>query len=270
MTWVVVAGVVVAVTAAVRSTWSPCGASMLSSITPLGERSRGHRYPVTISWFLAGTLAGGATLGSFAAAGAWAMRSVSPEPASIAALVGLAALAAFASDLGIGGFRLPANPRQVNRSWLDEYRPWVYAVGFGWQLGVGVATYVMTGAVYLVVVAAAATADPLVAAAVASLFGVVRGVAILPASRIRHPAELVRLHEGFERLRPSSRVVALIGIVAVAVLAAGASWGSVVASLTALLLAGVAWVFRAGLRDPLPDPDATSTRVLLDPKRAPA
>ncbi len=46
-------GAVIAIAAAARSTWSPCGLSMLSTITPLAERSRGHRFGVTASWFIA-------------------------------------------------------------------------------------------------------------------------------------------------------------------------------------------------------------------------
>ena len=56
-------GVVAAVAAAIRSTWSPCGLSMLSTLTPLAERSRGHRYAVTATWFVLGATLGGATLG---------------------------------------------------------------------------------------------------------------------------------------------------------------------------------------------------------------
>ena len=53
-TTLAVLGVAVAVAAAARSTWSPCGLSMLSSITPLAERSRGHRFGVTATWFVLG------------------------------------------------------------------------------------------------------------------------------------------------------------------------------------------------------------------------
>jgi len=42
--FLVVLGLAVAISAAARSTWSPCGLSMLSSLTPLAERGRGHRY----------------------------------------------------------------------------------------------------------------------------------------------------------------------------------------------------------------------------------
>jgi len=41
---ILVLGLAVAVAAAVRSTWSPCGQSMLSQLTPVGEASRGYRY----------------------------------------------------------------------------------------------------------------------------------------------------------------------------------------------------------------------------------
>ena len=60
---VFVLGLVVALAAAVRSTWSPCGQSMLSQLTPVGEASRGYRYRTTAAWFVAGAIAGGAMLG---------------------------------------------------------------------------------------------------------------------------------------------------------------------------------------------------------------
>ena len=44
----------VAVVAAARSTWSPCGVSMLATVTPLAEQGRGHRYRSTATWFIVG------------------------------------------------------------------------------------------------------------------------------------------------------------------------------------------------------------------------
>src|SRR3546814_11396773 len=82
-------------------------------------------------------------------------------------------------DLNLGGFRLPSHIRQVNERWLEQYRPWVYGGGFGWQIGVGLATYVTTAAVYLMVALAALTASPLLAFAVVTGFGFVRGLAVL-------------------------------------------------------------------------------------------
>ena len=60
----VVLASVVAVAAAIRSTWSPCGLSMLSTITPLAERGRSHRYASTAAWFVVGAVARRATLGA--------------------------------------------------------------------------------------------------------------------------------------------------------------------------------------------------------------
>lgn len=242
----------IAVVAAFRSTWSPCGVSMLSSITPLSEVGRGHRYWVTVSWFLFGSILGGLTLGGVAALGAMAVAGLGLSAVTSAALVLLAGLITLASDLGVGGFRLPANPRQVERTWLDRYRPWVYGLGFGWQLGVGVATYVMSASVYLMVVVAAATGNPWLALAIVTLFGLLRGLAVLPAANVRTPADLGRLHRHIERLRPASRVVALAGQIGV-LMAAVVVLVGVPAGLTlGAALALVAWLFRRGLSDPAP------------------
>jgi hypothetical protein len=242
----------IAVVAAFRSTWSPCGVSMLSSITPLSEVGRGHRYWATVSWFLFGSILGGLTLGAVAALGAIAVAGLGLSSFAAAALVLVAGMITLASDLGVGGFRLPANPRQVERTWLDRYRPWVYGLGFGWQLGVGVATYVMSASVYLMVVVAAATGEPWLALTIVTLFGLLRGVAVLPASRVRTPADLGRLHRRIERLRPASRVVALAGQIGVLMVAAVILVGVPAALVLGAALSVGAWLLRSGLSDPAP------------------
>ena len=104
-----------------------------------------------------GAVLGGATLGlglAVLAAGVGAPRPAAtrrPGPAAVLAAVPIA------SDLKLGGFRLPSHTRQVNESWLDQFRSWVYGGGFGWQIGVGLATYVTTSAVYLMIAMAALT-----------------------------------------------------------------------------------------------------------------
>jgi hypothetical protein len=242
----------IAVVAAFRSTWSPCGVSMLSSITPLSEAGRGHRYWATVSWYVIGSVLGGLTLGAVAALGAMGVAGLGLSTSGSAGVVLAAGLITLASDLGIGGFRLPANPRQVERTWLDRYRPWIYGLGFGWQLGVGVATYVMSASIYLMVIVAAATGEPWLALGVVTSFGLLRGLAILPASGVRTPTDLGRLHRRIEGLRPISRVVALagqIGVLAVAVLVVA---GVPAALVVAAALSVAAWVFRGGLSDPAP------------------
>ena len=56
MLTLVAVGLVVAAAAAFRGTWSPCGLSMLSTVTPLAESGRGHRYRWTATWFFLGAV----------------------------------------------------------------------------------------------------------------------------------------------------------------------------------------------------------------------
>jgi MFS family permease len=217
-----------AIVAAIRSTWSPCGISMLSTLTPLGERSRGHRYPVTVVWFVAGAVGGGAVLGAGMAALAAATSTWSASPRAIAIAVIVATLVSIASDLRVGGFSLPTVPRQVDEVWTGRYRSWVYASGFGAQIGIGVSTYVMTAAVYLTIVVAALTRDPLVALLVGTTFGAARGLAILAGMRLTTPAAIRSFHDRFEGAAGRSRSFAVLAQVAVIPIAAGQPWAAAV------------------------------------------
>lgn len=247
-----ISAVGIAVVAALRGTWSPCGVSMLSSITPLSESGRGNRYWATVTWFLFGAIIGGATLGALAALGALVVSATEMTSTASAVLVLVAGLITVASDLGVGGFRLPANPRQVERTWLDRYRSWVYGLGFGWQLGVGVATYVMSAGVYLMVIAASATGEPLLAMAIITLFGFLRGLAILPAARVRTPADLTALHRLIERFRPTSRAVAVVAQIGVLASAATVLGGVAAGAVVAAVFLTVTWMLNDGLEDPAP------------------
>ena len=198
----VVAVALVAVAAAVRSTWSPCGLSMLSTITPFSERGRGHSYRATASWFVAGAVVGGASLGLVMAVLALGVGSLHLSPATTGTVGLLAALVAAGSDSGIAGARLPYHRRQVNERWLDRYRPWVYGAGFGWQIGCGLATYVTSAAVYLMIVLGALTGHGLVALAVGTGFGLLRGTAVLLTRRLTDPVELRTFHRRFFELGP--------------------------------------------------------------------
>src|SRR3954462_14413626 len=95
-----VTALAVAAVSAIRGVWSPCGLSMLSSITPMTERGRGHRFGVTAAWFVVGAIVGGASLGALAAAAA---AGVSAVGLSVGARVGIGAVVALLTagvDLG--------------------------------------------------------------------------------------------------------------------------------------------------------------------------
>ena len=208
----------VAAVAAARSTWSPCGLSMLSTITPFGERGKGHRYAATCTWFVLGATAGGLALGA-AAAGLAALVATSGASATTVGVVGLVAVLVTAvSDTGLAGVRLPVHYRQVNERWLDAYRPWVYGTGFGFQIGCGLATYVTTAAVYLMVVLAALTAGPATALVVGVAFGLLRGLAVTLTRHVTTPTALLVFHQRFAALRPwaDRAVLATLTVSAVA------------------------------------------------------
>ncbi len=188
-------------------------------MTPLGEASRGHRYPVTVAWFVAGATVGGACLGAGMATLAVAVRSLSPTSRIAAMATVAAAVVTIASDLRLGGFALPRIPRQVNEAWLNRYRGWVYGAGYGWQIGAGLTTYVMTSGVYLMIVLSALSGRPAIAFAIGTGFGLVRGLAVLLGARRSTPDAIRILHRRIESAARTSLAVAVI--VQVAVLVAG-------------------------------------------------
>ena len=225
----VLVALVVATAAAARSTWSPCGLSMLSTITPMAERARGHRYAVTAGWFVVGAVLGGLTLGAGAAGLAAALAAVD---LGVGARLGtasvLAALAALV-DAGAFGRRPPFFRRQVDDAWLSRYRAWVYGLGFGWQIGVGLATYIMTAGVVLTAALAALTASPLAALGIGAAFGLARGLVVLLGAHLRSPAALGRLHARLDALEAPVRW-AVVGVQAVVALVAAALAGGLLAA----------------------------------------
>lgn len=226
---VVLLALVVAVAAAARSTWSPCGLSMLSTITPMAERGRGHRFGVTATWFVIGAVLGGLTLGLGAAVLAAGVAALDlSTSATLGAGAVLAAVAAMV-DAGTFGRKPPFFRRQVDDAWLAKYRAWVYGGGFGWQIGLGLATYIMTAGVILTAALAVLSGSPLAALGIGAFFGLCRGLAVLLGGRITSPAALGAVHERLDVLEAPVRW----GVVAVQALAAAAlglaAWGPLAA-----------------------------------------
>jgi hypothetical protein len=159
------------------------------------------------------------------------------------ALVAASALAAGAIDAHVLGFGPPFLRRQVNEDWLAKYRPWVYGGGFGWQIGAGLTTYVMTAAVPLVVVVGALSGSPAAAFWLGLGFGLTRGLAVLLGAPLRTHAALLAFHRRFaataEPVRQAVIAVQLavgvagVWIVAPAPVAVVASGGAVALILRA-------------------------------------
>jgi MFS family permease len=237
-----VAAFLVTLGAAVRSTWSPCGLSMLATITPLSERGRGHRYRATAAWFVAGGVLGGVTLGTVAALLALGVHAMHLTPRELSMIALGLSLVTVASDIGLRGFRLPVHHRQVNERWLDQFRPWVYGAGFGWQIGSGLATYIVTAAVYLMVGLSALIGNPWLAVGVGALFGLVRGLAVYLGRHITSSDALRTFHQWFNDLGPTVRRATIRAEVAVGALLAWtiSPWAALGFSVGALV-----WAFAA-------------------------
>ena len=163
---------------------------MLTSITPLGERSRGNRWAVTATAYAVGCCLGGATTGLLLGAVGAALPVL---PALL--LAGVACLAAAAADLSPG--RLPGGHRQVDEDWLARYRGWVYGAGFGYQLGLGVVTVVTSAATYAVLALVLLTQSAAAGLLVGAVFGLARA---LPALLLRGVDSHTRIRAAAARL----------------------------------------------------------------------
>ena len=185
---------------------------MLASITPLGERARGSRWGVTVAFFAAGSVVAAVAVGALAGELGrltWPGPSGRWEPRLAVLAVALAA--AIALDAGAGGIRIPSVRRQVNEDWLREYRGWVYGLGFGLQLGLGVSTIVTTAAVYVTLLAAWLSGDPLLGAAITGAFGAARAASLLAGVGATRPDRLVALHARMAAWRRPGRLLASQG-----------------------------------------------------------
>jgi MFS family permease len=212
---------VLAVVAAARSTWSPCGLSMLSTITPLAEQGRGHRYGWTAGWFFAGAVLGGATLGTIMALCAALAWVSAPSAGLVAAVIMILALASVLVEAGLTPLRFPLFRRQVNEQWLDQFRPWFYGAGFGWQIGVGLLTYLMTPAVLVMIALAVLTGSPWWSLLTGVVFGTLRGAAVFSTRTVTSTQTLFQLHRRFRRLEVPVAWACLLTEGAVAAAAAG-------------------------------------------------
>jgi hypothetical protein len=163
---------------------------MLGSITPLGERSRNHRWGVTVTMYVAGSLAGGLAI---AGALGWLGLRVGLGGLPVSArlgILGAAVVVGLAFDLRVGGLRLPTVHRQVNEDWMVRYRSWVYGLGFGVQLGLGVATIVSTSAIYATLLAAALSGSAAAGALIGAVFGSLRAATVFAVAGVRRPEQL--------------------------------------------------------------------------------
>lgn len=193
---------------------------MLGSITPLGERGRQRVWGRTVSALIVGGALGGAAIG--AAAGLVGIALLQLAGAGLdARLAALGVVLAAACLMDATG-TIPTPHRQVNEDWLALYRDWVYGIGFGLQLGSGVATIVTTASIFALLGAAALTGSVAGGALLGAAFGALRASTVLFGMRIQSPAHLAALDEALVRWERPAKLgtpiaLALLGAAAVAI-----------------------------------------------------
>jgi len=179
---------------------------MLGSITPLGERSRGRRWGITVTAFAVAATGAGAVAGALLGA-AGGLAGISAATRMV--LLGAAVAVAVAVDLA-PGLRAPGPRRQVNEAWLHRYRVWVYGAGFGVQLGLGVTTIVSTAAVYATGAAAFLAGSAAAGALVGAVFGLARAATLLAAGGVDEPGALATLDRRLRAWERPARLAALV------------------------------------------------------------
>lgn len=189
-------GLVTALGAAIRGNWSPCGESLQAQIHPLGERSRGNVWGVTMAAFTIGSIIAGAALTSALGLVGGALIDFGDSAILIA---GVLAVVAGALDLS------PLKPwtprRQVNENWIGRYRGWVYGAGFGLQLGLGFAVFVMSWGYWAMLAIAFVSGSAALGALLGAAFGVGRGILLLLSRRSTTTERLHSFHRTMMRYK---------------------------------------------------------------------
>jgi hypothetical protein len=164
-----------ALAAGVTGAWSPCGLSMVETLSPAGYAGRRRTSLLACATFAAGALAGGAiTFGGLALLGA-ALGAGGPAALAVAAALAAAAAAGEARGLRI----VPQVRRQVPEGWRRTLPVPLAAAGYGVLLGLGFTTFVLSFAVWALAGVAVALGDPALGLAIGLAFGAGRALPVV-------------------------------------------------------------------------------------------
>lgn len=183
---------------------------MLSSINPLGERGRGQRFWLTTVFYVAGSMLGGTVLGALGGSLGLLLPEGGWRLGAIAAIVSVGA------GMDLTGREPPSWRRQVDENWLNRYRGWVYGLGFGVQLGMGLVTIVTSASVYSLFAVTALAGSMSLAVGAGAAFGLARALVILAASPAQDPRSLRAVMRKLQDRLPAARVIAVMSQLLVA------------------------------------------------------
>ncbi|MFZ0015527.1 MAG: hypothetical protein WAL25_15590 [Acidimicrobiia bacterium] len=175
---------------------------MLSSIHPLGERSRNNNWGITVVAFTVGSVTAGSAVGATLG---WLGSTLVSRAPETALLVATAVVALLSGILDLARKRPPGPRRQVNETWIGAFRGWVYGGGFGLELGAGLATYVVTWSVYAMFVGEMLTSSVMAGAMVGAVFGFGRSLSLMTAVHVDRPSRLTAFNRKLATAGPVVR-----------------------------------------------------------------
>ena len=154
---------------------------MVETISPVVYGDKRFRYRLALSMHVVAATMSAAVVG--AAAGALGLLLRAPWGAT--GLIVVAGAAVVYSLREVTGIPVPVPDRhkQVPLWWRTFYSPPVAGILYGFGLGVGYLTYLSFGTYFVVTIAAGASGDPIVGAALTAPFGLARGLSVALANR---------------------------------------------------------------------------------------
>jgi hypothetical protein len=199
---------------------------MLGSMNPLVLRARNGRWWPTATAYITSAILGGVLTGWLLGLAGSPLRNDANPPSwkTVAVLLGGCGLLGALLDSGAFRLRLPSIKRQVDEQWRYRYRNWIYAIGYGFQLGLGFTTIVTTATVYATLAALFLLGSPLVGIAIGAWFGFTRSVSVLTVAGVRNLGQFESIEAALNRFYEPSRTLtiageALVGVALVALVA---------------------------------------------------
>lgn len=190
---------------------------MLGSMNPLVLRARHGHWWTTATAYIVSAVLGGVLIGWMLGLAGSSFRADLNQPSwqTVAALLGGCGLVGALFDSGALRLRLPSIKRQVDEAWRYRYRNWIYAIGYGFQLGLGFTTIVTTAAVYATLVAMFLLGSPVLGIAIGAWFGFTRSVSVLTVAGVRNLGQFEAIEAALNRFYEPSRIFTVAGEAAI-------------------------------------------------------
>lgn len=218
---------------------------MVETITPVVYGGRG-RWALGLVWHVLGATLTAAAFGA-------ALGIVGAALGAPFGRAGLTALTVAAALYALGTLprvevAVPQLRRQVPDWWRTFFSPGLTAFLYGAGLGIGYLTFMATGGLVAVTIAAAATGDPLLGAALVAPFGFARGLSAVTAVHVETDVDGPRLVERLagrsDAPRRAANGLALVAVAAFALAALPAAatggWGDLSVAVLAVAFAWAA------------------------------